>query len=87
MALVKIKDKYQLTLPPAVREKAGISVGDLVEVEVAGEKITLTPKVAVDRKFIEQRIKEGIEDFKKGRVHGPYKTAPEAMRALRRRPK
>ena len=34
MALVKIKDKYQVTLPAALREKAGLEVGDLLETEM-----------------------------------------------------
>ena len=44
MALVKIKEKYQVTLPAALRQKAGLEVGDLLEAKVEGKKITLTPK-------------------------------------------
>jgi AbrB family looped-hinge helix DNA binding protein len=31
MALVKVKEKYQLTLPAEIREKAGVAVGDVLE--------------------------------------------------------
>lgn len=49
MPLVKIKQKYQVTLPASVRKKAGVAVGDLLEPQVRGKTITLTPKMAIDR--------------------------------------
>ena len=87
MPLVKVKEKYQVTLPSAVRQKAGVAVGDLLEARVQGKKITLTPKVAVDRAFIEKRLAEGLEDLKKGRVYGPFSSAKEAIRSLHREAK
>ncbi len=83
MPLVKVKEKYQVTLPAAVRRKAGVAVGDLMEAKVEGKKITLVPKVVVDRAFIEKRLAESFEDFRKGRVYGPFSSAKEAIRALR----
>ena len=41
MPLVKIKEKYQVTLPASVRKKAGVAVGDLLEAQVRGKTITL----------------------------------------------
>lgn len=79
MPLVKIKAKYQVTLPAAVRKKAGLAVGDLLEAEVKGKKITLTPKSIIDRE-----IALGLENFKQGRFIGPFRTAKAAVRALRR---
>lgn len=83
MPLVKVKGKYQVTLPASVRQKAGIAVGDLLEAQVRGKKITLTPKIAVDREFIEKRLAEGLEDIRRGRVYGPFSSAKEVVRALR----
>jgi AbrB family looped-hinge helix DNA binding protein len=85
--LVKVKEKYQVTLPTAVRQKAGVAVGDLLEAQVQGKKITLTPKAVVDRAFIEKRLAEGLEDLKKGRVYGPFSSAKEAIRSLHREAK
>jgi len=85
--LVKVKGKYQVTLPTSVREKAGVSVGDLLEAQVQGKKITLTPKVVVDRAFMDKRLTEGLEDIKKGRVYGPFSSAKEATRSLRKEAK
>ena len=87
MPLVKVKEKYQVTLPASVRQKAGVVVGDLLEAQVQGKKITLTPKVAVDRALIEKRLAEGLEDLKKGRVYGPFSSAKEAIRSLHREAK
>jgi len=76
--IVKVKGKYQVTLPSSVREEVGVAVGDILEATVEKGKITLTPKSIVDRD-----IAEGLEDFKKGRSIGPFKTADAATRALR----
>jgi AbrB family looped-hinge helix DNA binding protein len=82
MPLVKVKHKYQVTLPPEAREELGLEVGDLLEAQVEHGKITLTPKTVVDRE-----IARGLEDIKKGRVRGPFKTADAAIRALKKPPR
>lgn len=87
MPFVKVKDKYQVTLPASVRQKTGVGVGDLLEANVQGKKITLTPKVAVDRVFIDKRLAEGLEDIKHGRVYGPFASAKEVVRSLHREAK
>lgn len=79
MPLVKVKEKYQVTLPAAVRRKAGVAVGDLLEAKVQGKKITLTPKSVIDRE-----LALALEDYKHGRFIGPFRTAKAAIRALRR---
>lgn len=83
MPLVKVKEKYQVTLPATVRRKAKVAVGDLLEAQVQGRKITLTPKVVVDRAIIEKRLAESFEDFREGRVYGPFSSAKETIKALR----
>ncbi len=82
MPLVRVKAKYQVTLPTSVREKAGLGVGDLLEATVDGKTITLTPKTVVDRE-----LALALEDVKKGRVHGPFSSAKEAIRSLHRETK
>ncbi len=79
MPLVRIKTKFQVTLPASVRAKTGLRVGDLLEAKVRGHRITLTPKKAIDRE-----IALALEDFRQGRFIGPFKNATEAIRALRR---
>ncbi len=77
MPLVKVKEKYQVTLPAAVRQKARVAVGDLLEATVEGKKITLTPKGVVDRE-----LALALEDVRKGRLHGPFNTAKDAIAFL-----
>lgn len=79
MALVKVKEKYQVTLPASVRQKAGVGVGDLLEAKVQGKKITLTPKSVIDRE-----LALALEDYRRGRYIGPFRSARAAVRALRR---
>jgi len=77
MAVVKVKEKYQVTLPASIRQKAGVAVGDLLEATVQGNKITLTPKRLIDRE-----LALALEDVKKGRVYGPFKSVKEMLRSL-----
>jgi AbrB family looped-hinge helix DNA binding protein len=81
--LVKVKDKYQVTLPASVRERAGVTVGDLLEAEVRGKKITLTPKALVDKDLKASLLASLAEAKRKGAI-GPFKSAKAAIRALKR---
>ena len=77
MSTVKLKLKGQMTLPVAIRERAGLNVGDLLRVAFERGKITLTPQSLIDRE-----IAEGLADIKRGRVHGPFSNADDAIRFL-----
>ena len=79
MPIVKVKGKYQVTLPSSIREQVGVAVGDILEASVEKGRITLTPKSIVDRD-----IAKGLEDFKKSRSIGPFETADAAVKTLRR---
>lgn len=78
MSIVKVREKYQVTLPARGRRDAGIAVGDLLEATVTKTRITLTPKRLLDRE-----LARALEDLQKGRVHGPFRSAREAVRSLR----
>lgn len=80
MAVVKIKSHYQLTLPPQIRAKAGVEVGDVFEAKVQGKTITLVPKRMIDRE-----LSLALDDVKRGRIKGPFPTVQATVRALRRR--
>ncbi len=77
MALVAVKNKYQVVIPRDVREAGGIEVGDLLEAKVEAGKITFTPKSVVDR-----GIAESLADFAIGRSHGPFRTGEELVNSL-----
>jgi AbrB family looped-hinge helix DNA binding protein len=82
MALVKIKEKYQVTLPAALREKAGLEVGDLLDARVEGKKITLTPKSVLDRE-----LAQALKEIEQGKTFGPFNSARDLIRSLNREAK
>lgn len=79
MSIVTVKNKYQVVIPQELRRQVRVNVGDLLEAKFERGKITLTPKSLVDRE-----IAEGLEDVKKGRTYGPYRSARETIQALHR---
>ena len=82
MQIVAVKDKFQIVIPQHIREQVHVEIGDLLEASVEHGKITFTPKSLFDR-----HLAEGLEDLKRGRTHGPYANAREAIKALEIRAK
>jgi len=76
-ALVCVNSKHQVVIPQNVREKLGLNVGDLLEAKAEHGKITLTPKLLVDR-----GIAESLADFREGRTYGPFETHEGLVRSL-----
>ena len=50
MPLVRVKEKFQVTIPTELREALHLAVGDILEATVDDETIVLKPKAVVDRK-------------------------------------
>ncbi len=74
MPLVKIKDKYQVTLPAEVRRTLDLKVGDYLEVEAKDAAIVLKPKAMIDKgkKEAWEALRELLE-----RVHSQVGDAAE----------
>ena len=64
LPLVKVKEKFQVTIPTELREALHLTVGDLLEATIENETIVLTPKAVVDRKAAWNGVIEVME-----RVH------------------
>ena len=64
MPLVKVKPKFQVTIPTEVREAAQIAVGDILEATVQGTTIVLTPKAVVDRQEAWEKIERATASVK-----------------------
>jgi AbrB family looped-hinge helix DNA binding protein len=77
MALVAVKNKYQVVIPLNVRKKIGVKVGDLLEASVERGRITFTPKSVVDRDLVESLV-----DLKEGRAYGPFASGAELVASL-----
>jgi AbrB family looped-hinge helix DNA binding protein len=75
MPLVKVKSKFQVTIPAEVRDAVQLEVGDILEATVQGTTIVLIPKAVVDRAEARQRLLEIMD-----RVHAkqrPSKKSPK----------
>jgi AbrB family looped-hinge helix DNA binding protein len=49
VAIVTVKNTYQVVIPQALREELGINPGDVLEVRVERGRLTYTPKTVIDR--------------------------------------
>lgn len=78
MAAIKLGASRQVAIPKKIHNQLRLRPGDYLEIEVNRGKLILTPKTLIDK-----RLDEGLEDIRRGRVHGPYASAKEMMASLR----
>ena len=83
MPAVKIGTSRQVVIPKKIHDEIGLTPGDYLEVELHDGKVVLTPKTLVDKQ-IKDRLKEGLEDIKRGRIHGPFDSTKDMVRSLRK---
>lgn len=76
--LVKVKTKYQITIPPRVRKSLQLEEGDLLEIIQKGSSILLTPKTLVDK-----RLAGALRDVAAGNVRGPFHSVEDTLKALK----
>ncbi|NJE25905.1 AbrB/MazE/SpoVT family DNA-binding domain-containing protein [Thermococcus sp. MV5] len=68
MPITKVTRNYQITLPAEIRKALGIKEGELLEVEIEGEKIVIkrlkkTRKtLKLGRKILPEEIEKEIEE-------------------------
>jgi AbrB family looped-hinge helix DNA binding protein len=91
MAITRISPKHQITIPKEAFEKLHLEVGDFLEVDVAEEGLLLIPKKLISKDQIwfwtkewQEKEKEADEAIAKGEVSGPFKSAHELVRHLRK---
>ena len=75
MPLVKVKPKFQVTIPTEVREAVQIAVGDILEATVQGTTIVLTPKAVVDRADARKQLLEVMD-----RVHAKQRPSKKSSK-------
>ena len=92
--LVRVQRKGQVTIPTRVRVQVGLVDGDMVEARAENGKIILTPKMVVDREYtpqqrriIDARLAESLEQAKRGETFGPFETHEEMITFLHSQPK
>jgi hypothetical protein len=77
MAVITVKDRKAVLIPPSVIRDAKVRVGDRLDARADGGTIVLTPRTAVDA-----GIAEGLRDLKLGRTFGPYHSVAQAKKAF-----
>jgi AbrB family looped-hinge helix DNA binding protein len=89
---VIVNSKTDLIVPRSVRRRAGIKAGDKLEFKVSGGVIHILPKLPSaddeyttrQRRAIDRALAVGLDDIKKGRLHGPFDTHEEMIEFLHR---
>ena len=89
MPLTKIRKRYQITLPPAVRKKFNLVEGDFVDIEETQGGFFLRPvkMISPDQEYFytkewQATEAEADQDIAEGRVSGPFKTVDELFNDL-----
>jgi AbrB family looped-hinge helix DNA binding protein len=83
MPLVRVKQKFQVTLPAEVHEELQLEEGDLLEATVRDNEIILKPMLPPEeREAIDIVFEEGMQDYREGRGAGPFNTAEELQAYL-----
>lgn len=74
-ATVKVREKFQVTIPEEVREKVPLNVGERVEVLARGDEIVIRPVVEVPRSQSwfwthewQDQLARSRKDVEKGKV-------------------
>ncbi len=60
MNYIRVKQKYQLTIPTIVRKMINIHEGDTLKVEVKNGYIILVPQVIVDKNINNHKVKSPL---------------------------
>ncbi len=82
MALVTVKNKYQVVIPQALRKQVGVNIGDLLEAKAEKGKIIFIRKTVID-----SRIAESLVEYKAGKFYGPFSKHRDFIASLHREAK
>ena len=80
LPLVKVKDKFQVTIPAEIREAMRLAVGDMLEATIQDKHIVLKPKAIVDREQAWDQVIQAmasVEDRKPKRKQSPKEQEEE----------
>lgn len=83
---VKVREKYQVTIPEDVRGKIPLKVGERVEVIARESEIVIRPIIEIPRDQAwfwsepwQEQVTRSMKDLKKGRMK-VFKSAKEARK-------
>jgi AbrB family looped-hinge helix DNA binding protein len=83
---VKVREKYQVTIPEEVRGKIPLRVGERVEVTARGNEIIIRPVVEIPREQAwfwstewQEQVSQSIKDLERGKMK-VFKSVKEARK-------
>jgi AbrB family looped-hinge helix DNA binding protein len=83
---VKVREKYQVTIPEDIRGKIPLKVGERVEVTARGNEIVIRPIVEVPRdqawfwnKGWRDQVSQSLKDLERGKIK-VFKSVKEARK-------
>jgi AbrB family looped-hinge helix DNA binding protein len=91
MPIGKLGQRRQVVIPKEICQELGLEEGDFVEVTSAKGQVIIKPKKLVDadelltpaqQATIDNRLAEGLDDLKQGRVYGPFDSVDTMLRSL-----
>lgn len=87
MPIIKVIRNGQITLPKEIREALDIDEGQILEAEVENSRIILKPLTFVESGSVlslkgKRKVKEALEDVKKGAVSKAYDNVDEMIKDL-----
>ena len=87
MPMIKVVRNGQITLPKEFRDALGIDEGQILEAEIKDSRIILKLLAFVERGSVlsskgKQKVKEALEDIKKGAVSKAYDDVDEMIKDL-----
>lgn len=85
-ATVKVREKYQITIPEDVRQDVPLKVGERVEVTVREGEIIIRPVIEIPRKQAwfwnrewQEQVRQSIKDLTEGKAKS-FKSVKEARK-------
>ena len=84
MPIVRVKHKFQVTIPTELREKLHLEEGDILEATSDGKTIILKPKEIFDREKLDAYLTEGLEELRAGKTVGPFESMEEYEEHIKR---
>ncbi len=83
---VKVRDKFQVTIPEEVRGKVPLKVGERVEVVARGKEIVIRPIIEIPRDQVwfwkkewQDQVAQSRKDLEKGKIK-VFKSVKEARK-------
>jgi AbrB family looped-hinge helix DNA binding protein len=84
MSLVKVKEKYQVTIPSAIRDRLSLKVGDMLEIGLENDQIVLKPKIIVDKSEAWKKLFEVMDRVhSKNKQFDPSEVEQDVLMAIR----